>query len=175
MAGEHGPYVKKLVYASLFAALTAAGAWIAIPLPYVPLTLQTLFTMLSGAVLGPYYGALSMLVYILTGLVGLPVFSRGQSGPGVLLGSTGGYLAGFIVCAIVTGLLVKSRKNPGYIWFCLSMAAGTIALYACGMAWLLLLTGMPVDRAVIVGVLPFVPGDLIKILAGAAIARKLKV
>lgn len=166
--------MRKLVYASLFAALTAAGAWIAIPLPYVPLTLQTLFVILAGAVLGPYYGALSMVVYILTGLIGMPVFSRGQSGVGVLLGSTGGYLAGFIACTIVTGLLVKTRKNPGYLWLCMSMTAGIVALYACGVAWLLLLTGLPADRALLVGVLPFIPGDLVKILAASAIARRIK-
>ncbi len=79
-------YVRKMVYASLFAALTAAGAWIAIPLPYVPVTLQTLFTMLSGAILGPYFGALAMIVYILLGLIGLPVFAQGQSGFGTLVG-----------------------------------------------------------------------------------------
>ena len=73
-------YVKKLVYASLFAALTAAAAWVTIPLPYVPLTLQTFFVILAGALLGAYFGVLSMIVYLLLGFVGLPVFSGGRSG-----------------------------------------------------------------------------------------------
>lgn len=169
----HSRHVKKLVYAALFAALTAVSAWIAIPLPYVPITLQTFFVILSGGALGAYFGALSMVVYLLLGLMGLPVFSRGQSGLGVLAGPTGGYLMGFVLCAIVTGLIVKIRKSPGLLWYVLAMAAGTLAIYACGLAQLTLFLHMPVDMAFIIGVLAFIPGDIVKVIVAAFVAKKL--
>lgn len=165
--------VKKLVYAALFTAMTAASAWIALPLPYVPLTLQTFFVLLSGGALGAYFGALSMVVYVLIGLMGFPVFARGQSGLGALAGPTGGYLAGFILCAVVVGVLVRVRRSPGLPWYCLAMAAGTLAIYACGMAHLCLVLRVPAETAFAVGVLPFVPGDVAKVVAAAAVARKL--
>ena len=166
--------VKKLVYASLFAALTALGAWVTIPLP-VPLTLQTMFTLLSGAVLGWYFGALSMVVYVLMGIVGLPVFAGGQSGLGVLAGPIGGYLFGFIAGAAVTGLIARMKKKPGYLWLCTAMTAGTAIIYLFGAAQLAFVMHLPIDRAVVLGVLPFLPGDALKILLGAAIARKIEV
>jgi biotin transport system substrate-specific component len=129
--------------------------------------------MLAWSVLGPYFGALSMIVYLLIGFIGLPVFSRGQSGLGVLAGPTGGYLIGFVLCAIVTGLIVKMRKSPGVLWYAMAMAAGTLVLYACGFAQLLLVSGMPFEAAFVVGVLAFVPGDIVKIIVAALVAKKL--
>jgi biotin transport system substrate-specific component len=164
--------VRKLVYAALFAALTAVSAWVAIPL-YVPITLQTFFVILSGAVLGPYFGFLSMAVYLLMGFAGLPVFARGQSGLGVLAGPTGGYLVGFLLCAVVTGLIVKMRKEPGFLWYVLALAAGTVVIYACGLAQLSLVLHMPPDKAFLAGVLPFIPADILKIITAAYVARKL--
>jgi biotin transport system substrate-specific component len=165
--------VRKLVYAALFSALTAVSAWITIPLFPVPVTLQTFFVILSGGVLGAYFGALSMAVYLLIGFIGLPVFSRGQSGLGVLAGPTGGYLIGFVLCAIVVGLIVKMRGSPGFLWYLLAMAAGTLVIYACGIAQLSLVLHMPLDKAFIVGVLPFVPGDMVKAILAAFVAKKL--
>jgi biotin transport system substrate-specific component len=164
-----------MVYASLFAALTAAGAWIAIPLPYVPVTLQTLFTMLSGALLGPYFGALAMIVYVLLGLIGLPVYAQGNSGFGTLIGPFGGYLFGFVAGAVVTGILVRMRKKPGFWWLCLSMAAGEAIVLAFGAIQLALVTPMALDKAFIVGFLVFVPGDALKAVAAALIARRIEV
>ena len=175
MERRRSSHVRKMVYAALFAALTAAGAWIAIPLPFVPITLQTLFTMLAGAVLGPYFGALSMIVYALMGLIGLPVFAMGQSGLGVLVGPWGGYLAGFVFGAIVTGLIVRARKRPGFLWLCMAMAAGVLVVYAFGVAQLALVSPMAIDKAIVVGALPFVPGDALKIVAAALIAKKIEV
>lgn len=168
-------YIRKMVYASLFAALTAAGAWIAVPLPYVPVTLQTLFTMLSGAILGPYFGALAMIVYVLLGLIGLPVFAQGQSGFGTLVGPAGGYLAGFVVGAVVIGLLVRLKKKPGFLWLCMAMAIGELVVYAFGVAQLSIVAGMSLDKAIYFGALLFVPGDILKIAVAALIARKIEV
>jgi biotin transport system substrate-specific component len=171
MASER---IKRLVYGALFAALTAAAAWVMIPLPYVPITLQTFFVILAGALLGAYFGALSMIAYLLLGFMGLPVFAGGQSGLGVLAGATGGYLAGFILCAIVTGLVVKAKKHPGILWYCVAMAAGTLALYACGVLQLSAILHMPLGRAAIIGALPFVPGDTIKVIIASIVAVKLR-
>jgi biotin transport system substrate-specific component len=167
--------VRKMVYAALFAALTAAGAWISLPLPYVPVTLQTMFTMLAGAVLGPYYGALAMIVYVLLGLIGLPVFAQGQSGFGTLAGPAGGYLIGFVVGAVVIGLLARMKKKPGFLWLCFAMATGELVVYAFGVAQLAVVAGMPIDRAIYLGALLFVPGDVLKIAVAALIARKIEV
>jgi biotin transport system substrate-specific component len=113
-----------------------------------------------------------MIVYLLLGFVGLPVFSGGRSGLGVLAGSTGGYLIGFVICAIVVGSLVERKKHPGFLWYCMSMAAGTLALYACGAAWLAVIMRWDIMHALIIGALPFVPGDIIKIVVAAFIAKR---
>lgn len=165
-------YVRKLVYASLFAALTAIAAWVTIPLPPVPITLQTFFVILAGGMLGAYFGALSMIVYLLLGFIGLPVFSNGRSGLGVLAGPTGGYLVGFVLSAIAVGFLVERRRNPGFLWYCAAMAIGTLIIYACGVGWLLVVTHMSIAQAVVAGALPFVPGDILKIIVAAFIARR---
>jgi len=102
-----------MVFAALFAALTAAVAWFKIPLPFtpVPITLQTLVVLLSGAMLGPYYGAISMILYLTVGAIGLPVFAGGGSGLGALLGPTGGYLFSYPIAAFVIGLIIKKEQT----------------------------------------------------------------
>ena len=104
--------LKEMVFAALFAALTAAVAWFKIPLPFtpVPITLQTLVVLMSGAMLGSYYGALSMIIYLVLGAIGLPVFAGGSSGIGALLGPTGGYLFSYPIAAFVIGKMLE-RKN----------------------------------------------------------------
>ena len=103
--------LKGMVFSALFAALTAAVAWFKIPLPFtpVPITLQTLIVLLSGAMLGSYYGALSMIIYIAVGAIGLPVFAGGASGIGVLLGPTGGYLFSYPIAAYVIGYMTEKK------------------------------------------------------------------
>jgi len=147
---------------------------VTIPLPVVPITLQTFFVMLSGVVLGPYFGALSMAVYLLLGFLGMPVFAGGQSGLGVLAGQTGGYLIGFVLCPIVTGLIVQMRKNPGLLWYGTAMAAGTLVIYAFGVPWLSFVTHMPPDKAILAGALLFIPGDALKVAVASFVARKIK-
>ncbi|HLD87482.1 MAG TPA: biotin transporter BioY [Candidatus Nanoarchaeia archaeon] len=124
---------KMLIFAALFAALTAAVAPFKIPLPFtpVPITLQTLAVLLSGAMLGPLYGAISMALYLIVGALGLPVFAGGSSGIGAILGPTGGYLLSYPVAAFAVGFLMKGKKTA-------RMAAyGSFALVA-GMILLVL-------------------------------------
>jgi biotin transport system substrate-specific component len=166
--------VKGLVYAALFAALMAVSAWVTIPLPFVPITLQTFFVMLSGAVLGPYFGALAMAVYLLLGFIGLPVFAGGQAGLGALFGPTGGYMVGFIFCPVVAGLIARARKDPGPAWYGLAMLAGDAVVFAFGVAQLSIVLHMPLDRALVIGLLPFMPGDALKLIVASFVAYKLK-
>lgn len=109
--------LKGMVFASLFAALTAAVAWFKIPLPFtpVPITLQTLVVLMSGAMLGSYYGALSMIIYLLLGAIGLPVFAGGSSGIGSLLGPTGGYLFSYPVAAFAIGKMLENKKLDKFL------------------------------------------------------------
>ncbi len=109
--------LKGMVFAALFAALTGAVAWFKIPLPFtpVPITLQTLMVLLSGAMLGAYYGALSMIVYLTVGAIGLPVFAGGSSGVGALLGPTGGYLFSYPVASFVIGKILEKKRLNAFL------------------------------------------------------------
>jgi biotin transport system substrate-specific component len=166
--------LRGMVYASLFGALTAVGAYIIIPLPPVPITLQTLFLGLAGVLLGGRLASLSQVVYLLLGIIGLPVFAGGKAGLGVLFGPTGGYLIGFVAAAFVIGKLVALKKRPGFAWLCLSLAAGTAVIYTLGVLQLSLVARLSPLKALTIGALPFLPGDAVKIVLAALIARKLQ-
>jgi len=165
---------KGMILCALFAALTGAGGLIAIPLPFtpVPITLQIFFTFLAGALLGKYLGALSQLIYLLLGVVGLPVFAKGSSGIGALLGPSGGYLVGFIPAAFLVGFLVERRENPPFELICLAMVAGLVAIYLPGVGWLMWVARLNLAKALFLGVLPFLPGDAVKIVVGALIVKR---
>jgi len=149
---------RLLAQTATFVALIAAGAWVAIPVGPVPVTLQTFFLLLAAPVM-KRRAVIPASVYLLLGAVNLPVLHSGLSGIGVLLGPTGGYLAGFVPAAAVAGLAYEKRSR--LIRIC-GLAAGTGIIYACGVAWLLLSAGISLPMAVLVGVLPFIPGDLLK-------------
>ena len=166
--------IRGMVYASIFGAGTAVGAYILIPLPPVPITLQTLFLNLAGALLGGRLGALSQVVYVLLGIIGLPVFAGGKAGMGVLLGPTGGYLIGFIVAAYVVGKLIEIKKKPDFVWTVFSMVAGMIVIYVFGVIQLSFIAKLSINRSISVGVLPFLIGDAFKIIAAAIIALKIR-
>ncbi|PPA79530.1 MAG: BioY family protein [ANME-2 cluster archaeon HR1] len=166
--------VKPLIYASLFAALTAIGAFIRIPGPGpVPITLQIFFVILTGLVLGSRWGAISMIVYVMLGLIGLPVFSGGLSGIGVLLGPTGGYLIGFIIGAFVIGLISHSAKE-GFTASVLAVVSGLFMIYLSGIVQLSVVLHISLWEAVVIGVLPFILFDIIKIAAALIIADKIR-
>jgi biotin transport system substrate-specific component len=149
------------------------GVLITIPLSPVPVTLQTFFTYLAGAILGSYLGGLSQAIYVLLGAVGLPVFAGGKAGFGVLVGPTGGYLIGFIVGAFVIGKLVETKGNPGFSWILFSMSIGTLVIYVLGVIQLSVWVE-GIHNALIVGVLPFLLGDSLKILVAASMAVKVR-
>ena len=166
--------LRSMIYASMFGALTAIGAYIIIPLPPVPITLQTLFFNLAAALLGGYWGALSQVIYILLGLIGLPVFAGGKSGLGVLLGPTGGYLIGFVFAAYIVGLLIAFKRNPGFFWTFGVMVFGMVIVYVCGVLQLSLVARLSLAKAVAAGVVPFLAGDVFKIVLAALIYGKIR-
>ncbi|MBN1104639.1 MAG: biotin transporter BioY, partial [Deltaproteobacteria bacterium] len=165
---------RGMVYASMFGAATAAGAYVAIPLPPVPITLQTLVLFVGAGLLGSRLGALSQVIYLLLGIMGLPVFAGGKAGLGVLFGPTGGYLIGFVAGAFVVGLLVEMRKGPGFPWYAFSMAGGTLVVYLLGVLQLSLVARLTLQKAFLVGALPFLAGDALKIVAGALLVSRMK-
>ena len=166
-----------MVFAALFAALTAAVAPLKIPLGFtpVPITLQTLVVLMSGAMLGPYYGALAMILYVVVGILGLPVFAGGGSGIGAILGPTGGYLISYFVAAYVIGKVVQMRKKPKFIDYVVAMVAGTIIIYVLGAGWGMVVTGLGIYAILAGWVLPFIIGDTIKLLAAAYIAKNINI
>jgi biotin transport system substrate-specific component len=165
--------LKRMVYAALMAALTAAGAYLAIPIGPVPIVLQNLFVMLAGLLLGGRWGLISVGVYLLAGAVGLPVFAGGTGGIGKFVGPTGGYLLGFAAAAYLIGVISAAGRGRVVIDV-LAMLAGTLVIYAFGVAWLKVVTGMSVSKAVAVGMLPFLIGDALKIAAAVPIAKTLR-
>jgi biotin transport system substrate-specific component len=165
---------RGMVYAALFGALTAAGAFIVIPLPPVPITAQTFFLNVSSILLGGPLGAASQFIYVMLGIVGMPVFAGGKAGLGVLFGPTGGYLLGFIIAAFVIGIVNRIRKEAGIFWHIFSMFIGMLIIYFLGSIQLSLVAKMNFNKALAVGVLPFIPGDIIKIILAAIVSLRLK-
>ena len=158
-----------IALSAAFIALITLGSWVSVPFFPVPLTLQTLFVLLSGAVMRRY-AVIPVSLYILLGAFGLPVFHNGIAGFGILLGPTGGYLIGFIPAALIAGLAYESKRD--WVHVC-GLAVATFIIYACGISWLTGSTGMGVTAALAMGMLPFLPGDGIKAFAAYMIAKKL--
>jgi biotin transport system substrate-specific component len=171
------PRLLKILAVALFALLTALGARAAVPLPgtVVPVTLQTLFVLLSGALLGPASGAASQLAYLAAGMAGLPAFAAG-GGPAYLFGPTGGYLLAFPAAAAAAGLIAGKGPTRGlaaFVWLAVGLFLASLIVFAGGVAQLAVLTGDP-GRAIQVGVVPFLVGDVVKVCVAAAVAVRLK-
>jgi len=164
----------------LMAGLTTVGAFVRIPLPYVPFTLQVLFVLLAGVLLGARLGALSQVVYLGLGLVGLPVFAGGAAGPASILMPTFGYIIGFVFAAYAVGLLTQKTHTHRFLNIFLKMLAGLVLIYLPGVVYLYLnlnlIAGSPCSfqNAVLVGCLIFLPGDVAKAAIAAFITVKVK-
>ena len=164
---------RQLVLAALFAALTAVCSQIQIPLPMIPINLALFAVHLCGALLGAKWGALSMAVYALLGAVGVPVFAGFGSGPAVLFGKTGGYIIGYILCAAIVGLLSR-RLGFTFPKLCLSLVIGVAVCDVFGTAWFMVISGLNLATSLSYCVLPFLPGDAVKILLAAFLALRLR-
>ena len=143
----------------------AAMAQVRIPLPFtpVPLTGQTFAVLLAGITLGSKRGSASLMLYLVLGVIGLPVFAGGASGLAILAGPTGGYLVGFLVAAWVVGRLAEHSLDRKFRSMWLVFLAGEAVIYLFGLPWLGLYVG--VSKVLVAGFIPFLPGDLIKLVA----------
>ena len=165
--------LKSMVLMALFAALTCVLAPLSIPIGPVPISFTNLVIYFSLYVLGWQRATITYLVYLLLGLVGLPVFSGFEGGVGKLAGPTGGYLIGFIFMAVISGLFVKMKKDEVILSRVLGIAGmilGTLVAYALGTAWYCYSTGTGLTAALASCVIPFIPGDLVKIIVAAVVA-----
>ena len=157
---------RKLISTALMVSLTAVGAQIVIPIGSVPVTMQIFMVFLSGMILGPVWGGMAQIVYLLLGLFGLPVFAMLTSGPGILAGPTGGFLLAFPAVAFLTGF----EKSKQVILFRIT---ALFLLYTFGWIRLALFTGSGLT-ALITGVLPFIGFDCLKLWAAAFVYQQLK-
>ena len=161
------------VYASLLAALTTAGALIAIPIGPVPIVLQNFFIFLTGLLLGSRWGVASVAVYLLAGACGFPVFAGGTGGIARFVGPTGGYLFGYLPAVFVIGLISENKRHR-HVFDIVAVVCGALIVYACGIPWLKVLTGMTWGKTAAIGMLPFLPGDLLKVAAVVPVATILR-
>lgn len=149
---ESAVRTRRAVLVALFAALTAVGAFVRLPFPGVPFTLQVPVVLLAGVALGPRLGAASQLAYIAIGLIGLPIFATG-GGPGYVLTPTFGFLIGFAVAAPVVGFVVGDLARCGTLRVALALTLGILAIYCVGVPWfawnLAVYQNKPVPAAVI--------------------------
>lgn len=153
-----------------FSIMVALSAQAAIPLPFtpVPITLQTLAVLLTGAALGSKRGGLALLLYLAEGASGLPVFAH-AGGFIHLIGTDAGYLWACPIAAFVVGLLCERGLDRSYLTSLLAMLPGTLIFYALGATWLGILLHLTVAQSFVEGILPFIPGDLLKMVIAAAL------
>ena len=169
---------KDMILCAMFVALIAAGAFVRIPIPVVPFTLQYLFTMLAGLLLGGRKGCLSVCVYIALGLAGLPIFAQG-GGAGYIFQPSFGYIIGFAVGALVTGIIAEKKETPGYGLLLAANFAGLGIVYAFGMLYYYLVSAFYLGTPI--GLWPLflycfilaVPGDIVLCVIGAILGRRM--
>ncbi len=169
---------KDMILCAMFVALIAAGAFIKIPVPVVPFTLQYLFTMLAGLLLGGRKGCLAVCVYILLGLVGLPIFAQG-GGIGYIFQPSFGYIIGFAVGAFVTGIIANKKHQPSYRRLLAANFVGLGIVYLFGMVYYYLISNFYLENPI--GLWPLflycfilaVPGDILLCIIGAVIGHRM--
>lgn len=190
----------RLTLAALFAALTAVFSQISFPLPFtpVPINLATLAFMLAGSLLGSSAGLLSQLVFLCLGLCGLPVFAEFTGGPGILFGPTGGYIPGYAAGACVIGLLFEHmpastcrvpagtdadasspaarpqpQRLPQFLTVCIFLLRLCLC-YLSGTLWFMFQTGNSLAASLLMCVWPFLPGEILKVIAAVLLTRRLR-
>lgn len=163
--------IRTMTLVAMFAALVAIVSQISIPMPsQVPLTLQTFAIALTGCMLGAKHGSMAVIVYILLGAVGLPIFSNFKGGLGTLFGYTGGFIFGFIFMAVLCGLGAKQKKHIGIL---LSFA-GALITHVCGVIWFSIITKNGLFASAIQISLPYLIKDTLSAIAACFCADMLK-
>ncbi|NLA86376.1 MAG: biotin transporter BioY [Clostridiales bacterium] len=167
--------IRSMVFTALFAAVICAVAPFIILLPFspVPLSLATFIIYIAASLMNWKTGTLAVALYLLIGMIGLPVFSGFQGGVHKLIGPTGGFLIGYIPCALVIGLLVDRFENRKWLYPA-AMVLGTAVLYACGTVWFMVSMKYTLAVALMACVVPFLIGDAVKIILASVIAPILR-
>ena len=171
--------LKSMILCALFTALIAIGAFISIPIPYIPITLQTLFVLLVALILGPKLSAISVGLYIFIGLIGVPIFTKG-GGIYYVFQPTFGYLIGFLVASYIVGKIAGKGKDVSYLRLSISTVVGIVVIDLIGMIYLYLLMRFHIGTDVGLSVmlttyfLTYIPGDLVKAFVAVISAKKLR-
>ncbi len=171
-SNRSNPSVKNLVFTAMFAALIAVCSIISVPIGAVPVTLQTFAICLSAAMLGWKRGFFAVLVYLLLGAIGVPVFAGMTGGFGILAGPTGGYLIGFIPTALIVGF-VADKTNRRLLPLTAAMVVGVLVCYAFGTFWFMAVTGRGFVEALTLCVVPFLAFDAAKIAVAVILSNRL--
>lgn len=173
MFTRHSPLIRAALVA-LGVLLLTLSAKINLPLPYVPMTLQTLVVLVIGAAYGWRLGVVTVISYLAVGALGLPVFAGPVGGLKPLLGPTAGFLFGFVIGVLVTGVLAARGWDRSFARMLAAMAIGHVVILAPGFAWLAYGMGLGAAKAWSIGIAPFVLGAVVKTLVGAVIAQILR-
>lgn len=167
--------LRMMVFASLFTALIIIGGYLSFPIPLspVPIVLADFFAMFAGLVLGASGGGASVGLFLFLGALGLPVFAGGKAGLAVFFGPTGGFLFGYLVNTLAIGLISKKGK-PSVSKDLVALVVGNMILYSMGVSWLKLILKLTSGKALALGLLPFIPGIVIKIILALLLNRALR-
>lgn len=163
--------IRMQVLCALFAAVCAVCSQLTIPIQPVPITLGTFGALMAGGFLGKRYGLLALLIYLILGAAGVPVFSMMRAGISVLAGPSGGFILGFAPMAFVVGL-VSEKLGHTFKPMLAATLAGTAVCYVMGIGWFMFLTGTGMWSAMVMCMFPFLPGDLAKIILASFLVAK---
>ncbi len=170
--------IKEMTLVAMFTAFTSIGAFITIPIGEVPISLQTLFVLLSGLILGPKLAALSQLVYLVLGLIGLPIFTNLTGGLQAITRPSFGFILGFVFAAYFVGKIAHQKKESSTIYIWLASLVGTIIIYLFGLPYMYFILntvmgkGLTFKNVFNIGCLIFLPGDLLKLTIASYAAEK---
>ena len=166
--------LRSAILMALGTALLTLSAKVNLPLPYVPMTLQTLVVLMIGAAYGWRLGSATVIAYLAEGAIGLPVFAGPVGGLAPLIGPTAGYLYGFVLAAFATGWLSQRGWDRSVLWLFVAMGIGHALILGAGFGWLAFGMKLGVDKAWLVGIVPFIAASLVKNALGATLVPAIR-
>lgn len=166
--------LRSVILIVLGTALLTLSAKVNLPLPYVPMTLQTLVVLMIGAVYGWRLGAATVIAYLAEGALGLPVFAGPVGGLAPLVGPTAGYLYGFVLAALAVGWLSQRGWDRQVVWLFVAMGIGHVLILGAGFLWLAFGMKLGADKALLVGIVPFIGASLVKNALGATLVPAIR-
>jgi biotin transport system substrate-specific component len=166
--------LRGAILIALGTALLTLSAKVNLPLPFVPMTLQTLVVLMIGAAYGWRLGSATVIAYLAEGAIGLPVFAGPVGGLAPLVGPTAGYLYGFVLAALATGWLSQRGWDRSVVWLFVAMGIGHVLILGAGFAWLAFGMKLGADKAWLVGIVPFIAASLVKNALGATLVPALR-